>query len=308
LKNYPLILGHEGVGRVIEKGGRVRNFQIGDIVLHTQLDSGSDLIVASGEKPLYLGWGGLVEFAQATDWKALHEDGVGSRDPRLKPVYYAQRVLRFNLDPVLATPLITWREVVSAIKQFGFNPNSSIVIFGDGPVGLSLTLFCKLWGLYPVILCGHHRRRLELAAMLGADRVVNTRIQDPDEAIREILPGGCDSVVDAVGNAEIVECALRLVKHEGKVFVYGILQEGRLSLKINDERVPGNFQIRSYQEEDMFCTGEAHQQVENLLRSGCIDPKIFVTHTVPLERIVEGLDIVQKREGIKVVIKFDSND
>lgn len=69
-------------------------------------------------KSLHAGWGGFVEYALATDWRAMHADGVDPQDPRFKPVYFAQRVVQLDLDAVLAPALITWREVVSAIKQF----------------------------------------------------------------------------------------------------------------------------------------------------------------------------------------------
>ncbi|MHC4535377.1 MAG: zinc-dependent alcohol dehydrogenase [Planctomycetota bacterium] len=305
LKNYPLVLGHEGVGRVIEKGNRVRNFQVGDTVLHTQLDLTDDLMMLPGEKLLYTGWGGFAEYTLATDWRAMDADGIGPQNPRFKPVYYAQRVVQFDLDPILAPALITWREVLSAMKQFGFTANTSIVVFGDGPVGLSMAMFCKLQGMYPVILCGHYQHRLELALKLGADVVINTNGQEPIDAVRKLLPNGCDFVVDAVGNTEIVDSALRLIKHGGTVLIYGIVRQDSFSFNIEHGRVPGNFRIQSYQEESMLETGEAHQQVENLLQLGCIDPKDFVTHVIPLERIREGVEIVQRREGLKVVIAFE---
>jgi threonine dehydrogenase-like Zn-dependent dehydrogenase len=304
LKDYPLVLGHEGVGRVIEKGTRVRNFHIGDIVLHTQLDLTDDVMALPDGKSLSAGWGGFVEYALATDWRAMHATGIGPQDPRFKSVYYTQRVVQPDLDPVLAPALITWREVISAIKQFGFKANTSIVVFGDGPVGLSMALFCKLQGMHPVIVCGHYQHRLELALKLGADTVINTTEQDPIDAIRKLAPNGCDFVVDAVGKTEIVNSALRLISHDGSIFIYGIVAQDSLVLDIKNERVPGNFRIHSYQEENMLGTGEAHRQVENFLQSGCIDPNNFVTHRFPLERIAEGVEIIRKRAGLKVVITF----
>lgn len=307
LKNYPLVLGHEGVGRVVEKGTRVCNLQLGDVVLHTQLDPQNDLLVLPVGKSLYPGWGGFVEYALATDWRAMHADGIGPRDRRSKSVYYTQRAVQIDLDPFLAPALITWREVLSAIKQFGFTGNTSIVIFGDGPVGLSMVLFCKLRGMLPVILCGHYKKRLELALKLGADLVINSNEQDPIDAVRELLRGGCDFVVDAVGNTKIVDTALQLIKHDGSIFIYGIVRQDSLLLNIKHEGVPGNFRIQSYQEENMFGTGEAHQEVENLVQLGCIDPKDFITHRIPLERIKEAVEIVRKREGLKVVIAFEDS-
>lgn len=305
LPNYPLILGHEGVGRVIEKGSKVRNFNISDIVLHTQLDPDDDQLVLPSGEVLFPGWGGLVEYAVATDWRAMHADGIGPQDSRFKPLYYAQLVLRHKMDTVLAPVLITWREVISAIKQFGFSANDSIVIFGDGPVGLSMVLFCKLLGMYPIILCGHHYWRLERAKKLGADVTIDTKAQDPKKLVRDLLPGGCDFVVDAVGNAEIVKCSLRLIKHNGKIFIYGVVKQESILLGLRSGRAPDNFQIRCYQQENMFETGLAHQQIENLLHMGCITPQDFVTHVLPLERIREGIDHLQKREALKVVINFE---
>jgi threonine dehydrogenase-like Zn-dependent dehydrogenase len=285
----------------------VRNFQSGDLVLHTQLDLKNDVAVLPGGKALYAGWGGFVEYALATDWRAMQADGIGPQDPRCKSVYYTQHAVRIDLDPLLAPALITWREVLSATKQFGFTANTSIVVFGDGPVGLSMVLFCKLLGMYPVILCGHYQHRLDLALKFGADFVINTNEQNPIDAVIEALPGGCDFVVDAVGSTEIVDSALHLIRHDGSIFIYGIVRQDSLLLNIKHERVPGNFRIQSYQEENMIGTGEAHKQIENLIQLGCIDPRDFVTHRIPLERILEALEIVKKREGLKVVITFEDS-
>lgn len=163
-----------------------------------------------------------------------------------------------------------------------------------------MVIFYKLLGMHPVILCGHYQHRLELAVKLGADVVINTNEQDPIDAVRKAFPGGCEFVVDAVGNTEIVNSALRLIKHDGSIFIYGIVRQDSLLLDIKHERTPGNFRIQSYQEENMFGTGEAHQQVENLLQLGCIDPKDFITHTIPMERFRGGVEIVRRKEGLKV--------
>ena len=56
-----------------------------------------------------------------------------------------------------ASMIVTFREVLSAIRRFQFQPNESVLVLGAGPVGLCFTKFSKLLGLRTVITTGGHR-------------------------------------------------------------------------------------------------------------------------------------------------------
>ena len=64
--NYPSVIGHESIGRVVAVGAKVRNYKIGDLI--TRVGT-----VASEE--MKISWGGMTQFGIARDHKAMREDG-----------------------------------------------------------------------------------------------------------------------------------------------------------------------------------------------------------------------------------------
>lgn len=119
---YPAILGHEGVGEVVETGVDVKHLKKGDLVLLPFLEKPID-----GYTP---GWGAYSEYAVVGDAQAYIENGKGPGTPQWSEGYLAQTVLRTEdkVDAVGAAMIITFREVLSAIRRFGFTPNESVLV------------------------------------------------------------------------------------------------------------------------------------------------------------------------------------
>ena len=93
--------------------------------------------------------------------------------------------------------IITFREVLSAIRRFGFQPNQNVVIFGAGPVGLCFTKFSKLLGMANVVTVDIYDQKVEEARCMGADLAFNSTKTDIVPALRAVFPEGVDYVVDA---------------------------------------------------------------------------------------------------------------
>ena len=142
---YPATLGHEGVGKVVETGAKVKNLKVGDLVL---------LPFVEGKLgDIYSGWGAYSEYAVVGDADAYVANGMGPGTPEFSEGYFAQTVIKpeDGVDAVEASMVVTFREVLSAIRRFQFKPNESVFIIGAGPVGLCFIKFCKLLGLKTVI-------------------------------------------------------------------------------------------------------------------------------------------------------------
>ena len=123
-----------------------------------------------GDKGIGSAWGAYAEFGVATDGRAMREDA----HPDYDDFFLSQDVLPADMDPVEATLMITYKETLSGLQQFGVSANSSVLIFGDGPVAACLTRFAKLVGAGPVIVAGHHDDRLQIAKRMGADYIINS--------------------------------------------------------------------------------------------------------------------------------------
>jgi threonine dehydrogenase-like Zn-dependent dehydrogenase len=295
---YPAVLGHEAVGRVIEKGKKVRNFQIGDLVLRPGLEKIGD------GKSLYSGWGAFAQYGIAGDGKAMVEDGKNRSEDGFLDLYYSQQKIPADLDPALGTMVITYKEVLSAVYRFGFRPNTSVMVFGLGPVGLSFVRFCKVLGLSPVIACDIEPSRLKKAEKMGADICLDTGKEDAVSWVKAKMPAGLDFVVDAVGVTRIINLAMNMVKFNGKICVYGISPETAMNLDWSGG--PYNWTLQFLQWPTFQEESATHEQIMSWIKMGIIDLREFVSHVLPLSGIKEAFQLLQQRKAFKVVIDLEA--
>lgn len=98
----------------------------------------------------------------------------------------------------------------NGLNQVGVSGQDTVVVFGQGPVGLSGTLSAKAMGA-KVIAVDVVPERLNLARRLGADQVLNSRETDPVSAIRDLTGGaGASASLETSGNPaarqQVLEC------------------------------------------------------------------------------------------------------
>jgi D-arabinose 1-dehydrogenase-like Zn-dependent alcohol dehydrogenase len=205
LDQYPLMLGHEGVGEVIEVGSEVTGYHIGDKVLLPFVDADPENYGELGSA-----WGAFSEYGVVHDVHAY-------KDGEAPECAYAQTVLPDYVDPVDAAMIVTLREVLSSIKRFGIGANNSIAVFGCGPVGLTFIKFMSILGVHPIIAFDVKPEKKEEALERGADYYFNSTECDPKEEIRKICPDGVQFVLDAVGMTSLINQSMEYVCDGGKM-------------------------------------------------------------------------------------------
>jgi threonine dehydrogenase-like Zn-dependent dehydrogenase len=295
---YPAALGHEGVGRVVETGSRVQSLHIGDIVLLPFLEG------KSGE--VYSGWGAYSEYAVVGDPEACIANGMGPGTPEFSEGCLAQTVIRpeDKVDPVGASMIVTFREVLSAIRRFGFRPNENVLIFGAGPVGLCFTKFAKLLGLKTVITADIDDEKVRFARQMGADYAFNSTKRDINAEVKKLFPEGIDYVVDAVGINQLVNQAMGLVRYNGKICCYGISPQ--LGMDLDWSRAPYNWSLDFIQWPSKKEEGEAHAQIMAWINLGVLDPKDFISDVFDFDHIIDAFKLVEERKSStkKIVIRY----
>ncbi|MBM7569963.1 zinc-dependent alcohol dehydrogenase [Aquibacillus albus] len=292
---YPAILGHEGVGRVVETGENVKYLKAGDLVLLPFLEQEVD-----GYTP---GWGAYSEYAVVSDGKAMMEDGFGPETDRFSEAYYAQQVLPDDIDPVGAAMIVTFREVLSACKRFGFKENNSLVIYGAGPVGLSFIKFAKLLGLGPIIVSVRSDLKVQEALDFGADYAFNNQKVDVVSEVRKICKDGVDFALDAVGVNKLINESMEMVKDNGKICCYGISPQ--LSMDLDWSKAPYNWDLQFLQFPSKLEESEAHHQIINWIQMGVLDLNEFITEVVDFENILDAFHRIEHASGIKkYIVKF----
>ncbi len=282
---YPIMLGHEGVGEVIEVGADVKGLKVGDKVLLPFVDPDEELYGKLGS-----GWGAMSEYAVVHDPLAYEEGEAPD-------CAYAQTVLEEDIDPVDAVMIVTFREVLSNIRYFGVQPEDSIAVVGCGPVGLTFIKFLSLLGVKNLIAVDITDEKLELAREKGAVYTINSKTQDLEKEIRTQYPDGVDYVLDAVGLPFVVNQAMGLIKDRGSVLCYGVPEKEEITIDFS--KASYNWSVIFQQMPRKKEEGEAHQQVIQWIREGKLVLKDFISDYFPFNDSVEAYEKLLRKEIMK---------
>jgi propanol-preferring alcohol dehydrogenase len=116
---------------------------------------------------------------------------------------------------------------LSSIRMCQLQPNDMVLLIGAGGVGSTAIQIAKKTTMAKVAVADVDDSRLEQASKLGADHVVNTAKTETKELVsglRKVNNGkGPDAVVDYVGNPRTASLAFRLLGHEGKLVLVGLV-------------------------------------------------------------------------------------
>ncbi len=177
-----------------------------------------------------------------------------------------------------------------------------VLVLGSGPAGAIHSRLARLRGARRVIVSQRSRPRLEVAAARFAiDRIVARSEEDLDAVVREETDGrGADVVFVCAPSREAQETATRLVAPRGRVNLFGGLPRDDHVIALDANRLHYN---------EFFLAGassslpEGNREALRLLARRDIDPDQLITDRVDLDRIHQGFDIAERREGLKVVVR-----
>jgi len=285
LEPYPTVLGHEAAGVIVRIGEKVRHYAVGEkhIGIRGAATAGSRYSSTHGQ---------MAEYGVIRDWAAVKDDGLPTHEKaRLKPSR-----LPDDFDMADAGVLLPLCECLSAVRNFGIGPDTSVLVYGAGPMGLAMMQYMKLVGAPRVICVDSVPERLEKALHIAkADRAINFAEQDVGAELRGEL---FDRAVDAVGLSSVVAEASHRLKPFGAVCSLGVLRVNdntvNLSALKNNTRVHMlNFPYNEYDALD-----------ENLeyIRQGLVNPKDYYSHIMPMDNVREALSLVNEKKTIKVIL------
>ena len=287
-ERFPEILGHEAVGQVVEVGSKVRNFKVGDLI--------TDPVPAVDDKTCRSGCAGFCEYGVMQDLEVMKEDGVD--ESAFRWLTSRAGVVRVEMKPEDAVMLVTFKETYSAIKNFGVGEGTEVLIYGDGPNGLSLASFARLSGASWVGVVGHWDDRLErIARVAGVDQTVNSHRQEISAALRG---RPVDLVIDAVGSVDIIQEGFRALKRLGKLGVFGVLKNTEPDLPIRAIPNSAALQMLSWP----VGADDAHDEVVDLVQCGKLIPSEFYSAVDSWENIEEAVRKVRSREAFKIVLRM----
>jgi len=229
----PFIPGHEGVGIVTEVGEGVTSPVVGQRVAVPWLG------YACGTcKYCLTGWETLCLAQQNTGYSV---DGCYA-EYFLAPAAFATHVPA-GLDPREAAPL-TCAGVTTykAIKVGNVRPGDLVVISGVGGLGHLAVQYAKIFG-GTVAAVDITDEKLELAAELGADIVIDARTEDPANVLHK--HGGADVAIGLAVDERSFATAYRGLRRGGRLVLVALPASGTLSIPVFDTVLNGTSVIGS---------------------------------------------------------------
>ncbi|WP_433368011.1 zinc-binding dehydrogenase [Streptosporangium sp. CA-115845] len=212
-------IGHEFIGRVRQVGRDVGTLRPGDTVIAPFLFSDGECEECRrGLQPLCASsgiWGKDWDGAQAQAIRVPHADATLVALPWE------------DIDTDLARRLIPLCDVFATgthgAALAGVGSGDTVVVVGDGAVGISAAMAAARAGAARVLLLGDRPDRLKVAEGAGAETLRVSRDESPVEAVRDLLGGRLpDRVIECVGMQGAFDAALDVVRPAGTVGFVGV--------------------------------------------------------------------------------------
>ena len=211
-KFLPHLLGHEGIGEIVEVGPLVRTVAVGDtVVLHWMPGTGIQSDPASyiwRNDRLNAGW-----VTTLSEMSIVSENRVTKFESTLNP----------RFAPLLGCAATTAAGVIG--RDAGLRLGESVVVLGTGGVGLLVVEAARASGGFPIVGVDIVSDRLEYAQRMGATATFNAVEEgdDLEKTILRVLDGTPpDVVIETTGNKSMIELGYRLASSGGRCILVGV--------------------------------------------------------------------------------------
>lgn len=288
-------IGHEFMGIVETVGSNVKNIKVGDLVI-------APFAISDGSCPECKV--GETRFCRhGMFWGMGRSDG-GQGEKVLVPLAEGTLVVvpKKNLDDHMLRALLPLSDVLStghhAALDGEVKEGSTVVVIGDGAVGLCAVAASKRLGASRIFLVSTHEDRAALGRQLGATDIISVR---GDEAARQVKAAtdglGADSVLECVGTADAWELAFGAVRLGGNIGFVGVPHD-----------------VPDISVSDLFNTNvgvkgsgaSARHHIDELMPdvlNGKLDVSGIFTKTIALDDIAEGYKAMDERREIKILVR-----
>ena len=297
-RKYPLILGHEFSGVVVETGANVTRVKPNDRVVVAPLIPCEECECC--KKGLF----GICEHYNLI--------GTGSNGAFAEYVIAPQNnVLKIpdSLDFVSAAGIEPATIGYHALEKVNIRPGETVVIMGCGAIGQLTLQWAKIFGASTVFAVDIDDAKLDLARKLGADITINSSKIDAVKRINEITSGGAEVVAETAGNSITQQQAILSTRKKGRVVFVGI-SHSRLHLDENtvEHILRGEISIRgSWNSYTAPFPGIAWKATIDFMTRGLINFKEMVSHVITLEDIADYLKGMAEQtiSYNKILVSFD---
>lgn len=291
LGEYPVIPGHEFAGVVEAVGKNVTHFRPGDRVA---VDNGAPCWTCFHCQ--------RGEFAFCENYKAMGQSlNGGFAELAAAPESHVYAVPdNVSIRAAALSELVGC--AYHCIDRCQIPQAGDVLILGCGASGMLLAMLAKSTAAGTVTVVDTEPGKLERIAAKGVGTcLVGRDGYDGMEAdLKERFPRGFDVIVDAAGDAELIERSLPLLRARGRFVNYSFASTPRKSVTVD---------MSLFARKELHYVGSTfqHHSFQQVLRSmstGRVDPEYIVTDVYPLERYFEALDKnLSDHASVKILIE-----
>ncbi len=288
--DFPVVIGHEFCGTIVEAGSRVHRFRSGDRVVAANpaktcghchhCIAGNPFMCADRVSAGYMIDGAFAEYICIDQIRCHH---------------LAEHVT-FR-DACLGEPLSV--AVHAVIERTQVHNGDVAFVSGPGCVGLLVAQVARLEGARVVLAgLGRDRSRLDFGRRIGLEEVVNVDDRDPVEVVRGMTEGrGADIVFECAGVAASLATCWKAVRKEGTLVPVGMypgpIETDFGSISMKELRVIGTYGY----------VWTSWQRTVRLLAEGKIAAREMISHAFPLEDFAEAFRTTRDGDGVKVIFQ-----
>jgi threonine dehydrogenase-like Zn-dependent dehydrogenase len=294
----PFRIGHEFVGIVQEVGSDVRSLSVGDFVIAPFMYSdntcphcrvGIQSACSAGGF-----WGG-------PDRDGLLADGGQGEFVRVPLADGTLVATRETPDAAMVPSLLALSDVMGtgwhAAMSAGVQEGDTVVVVGDGAVGLAGVLAASRMGAERIVAMSRHEERRTIARAFGATDVIAERGEAGEAAVLELTDGvGADAVLECVGTGQSMTTAIAVARPGATVGYVGVPHGVELPVRTMFSRnvgvAGGVAPVRQYL-----------PALRDDVLSGAINPGLVFDLDLPLDKVSEGYAAMDERRAIKTMLR-----
>lgn len=313
---FPAILGHEGVGIVLEVGPGVKTVRPGDTVIPLYTPECRECEYCLHPRT------NLCQAIRSTQGRGVMPDGSSRFSLNGKPILHYMGCSTFSNYTVL--PEIALARIRSdapydkvcyigcgvttgigaVVFEAKVEPGSTVAVFGLGGIGLNVVQGARMVGADRIIGVDTNPAKIEMARQFGMTDFVNPReVDNVTGTIIDMTGGGVDYSFECIGNVNTMRQALECThKGWGQSYIIGVAGAGQEISTRPFQLVTG----RSWKG-TAFGGARGRTDVPRIVdwyMSGKIQIDPLITHTMPLEEINTAFELMHEGKSIRSVVLF----
>ncbi|MEC8319647.1 MAG: S-(hydroxymethyl)glutathione dehydrogenase/class III alcohol dehydrogenase, partial [Pseudomonadota bacterium] len=313
---FPSILGHEGAGVVVETGPGVTSVAVGDHVIPLYTPECRQCAYCLSGKT------NLCQAIRVTQGQGLMPDGTSRFSFKGQPIYHYMGCSTFSNYTVLPEIAVAkiradapfdkvcyigcgvTTGVGAVINTAKVEPGANCVVFGLGGIGLNVVQGLRLVGANKIVGVDLNDNRKALAEAFGMTDFVNPKTIDGDLVAHlvALTDGGADYSFECIGNVEVMRQALECChKGWGESIIIGVAPAGAEIATRPFQLVTGRVWRGT-----AFGGAKGRTDVPKIVdwyMDGKINIDDLITHTLPLDEINTGFDLMHAGTSIRAVVQ-----